>query len=299
MIRTSLLSKFFGPVKAVDQVDWDIPPSAICGLVGPDGAGKTTLMRMLCGLVVPDRGEIFYNGRPWDRHFTGLGYMPQHFSLYRDLTVMENIHFFGSLYNIDYATRKKRADQIMDLTGLSNFTRFPAANLSGGMKQKLALTCALITRPELLILDEPTYGVDPESRQEFWKILYQLNSEGVTILVSTPYMDEAELCHQVSFINQGKITATGSPLMLRRSFGHEVLEVRANSRDPDILNNLAGILDVSFYGSRYRLVVDDVNQAIQGIQERFNTRGVTDVSIVSVFPSMEDVFVLLAQMEVK
>lgn len=298
MIKTSSLTKTFGTITAVNCVSLHVPHCTICGLVGPDGAGKTTLMRMLCGLIAPDSGEIKINGLSPDQLGNGtaaLGYMPQRFSLYGDLTIMENIHFLGSLYHIDKETRIERALEILELTGLADFQNRLAANLSGGMKQKLALTCALITRPELLILDEPTYGVDPESRKEFWKILYYLNKEGMTILVSTPYMDEAELCHQVLFINQGCITAAGSPVELRRQFAHHVLKIKANSHDPYLLNGVEGALDVSFYGSYYRLVTDETEQVSQTVRQRCLARGVAVVSITPVPASMEDVFVFLAE----
>lgn len=290
MIKTSDLCKTYGPITAVNHINLQVPPGIICGLVGPDGAGKTTLMRMLCNLVEPDRGEIKISS-------VTSGYMPQRFSLYGDLTIMENINFLGSLYELNKKTINKRAGEILTLTGLVDFKNRLAANLSGGMKQKLALTCALIARPELLILDEPTYGVDPESRKEFWKILYQLNKEGMTILVSTPYMDEAELCHQVFFINKGKITVAGSPLELRQQFGHKVLKIEAASHDPYLFNGVEGVLDMSFYGSYYRLVTDDTQKVNLTVTERCLTRGINDISITPVPPTMEDVFVFLAETE--
>lgn len=290
MIRTSDLCKTYGRVTAVDGITLHVPPGIICGLVGPDGAGKTTLMRMLCNLLEPDSGQIEISS-------VILGYMPQRFSLYGDLTIMENINFIGSLYNLDKKTITGRADEILSLTGLNDFKSRLAANLSGGMKQKLALTCALIIRPELLILDEPTYGVDPESRKEFWKILYQLNKQGMTILVSTPYMDEAELCHLVNFINQGKITVTGTPLQLRQQFPHQVLKVEADSHDPYLLSGIEDILDISFYGSYYRLVTDTAEKASLAVKEHCRARGINNLTIRPVPPTMEDVFVLLAEKE--
>src|SRR5665647_1803237 len=198
MIVTRGLSKAFGQVQAVDQVDLQVAPGDIMGLVGPDSAGKTTLLRMICGLINPDAGEVRLAGYPpqeMEKAKENLGYMPQRFSLYGDLTMMENIEFFAAMYKLDKPTVRQRAEEILALTNLAGFEKRLADKLSGGMKQKLALTCALITRPKLLILDEPTYGVDPESRQEFWKILYRLTQEGMTVLVSTSYMDEAELCN--------------------------------------------------------------------------------------------------------
>jgi ABC-2 type transport system ATP-binding protein len=232
-----------------------------------------------------------------ERAKENLGYMPQRFSLYGDLTIMENIRFFAAMYKLDKRIVDERADEILSLTNLNDFKQRFADNLSGGMKQKLALTCALITRPKLLILDEPTYGVDPESRKEFWKILYGLNQEGMTVLVSTAYMDEAELCNQVAFINQGKIKATDSPAGLRKSFAHRILEVRAESRDPNILNDLPKVLDVSFYGYKYQLVVDDIPGAQAALENHLHAKNIPLISINEVPPSMEDVFVLLAEKE--
>ena len=206
MIHVHKLTKSFGTITAVNQVELQVNRNEIFGVVGPDGAGKTTLLRMICGLIEPNQGQVILFGQesPSDRERSRLGYMPQRFSLYGDLTVMENINFFGGLYSLKKATIRKRAEEILSITNMQDFTDRLADNLSGGMKQKLALTCALITRPELLVLDEPTYGVDPESRKEFWKILYRLNREGVTVMVSTPYMDEAELCHRVAIMNEGR-----------------------------------------------------------------------------------------------
>ncbi len=301
MIITSGLSKSFGQVQAVERVDLHVTEGTIFGLVGPDGAGKTTLLRMICGLITPDEGEVIlagYPAREMEQAKENLGYMPQRFSLYGDLTIMENINFFAAMYKLDKHTIRERADEILSLTNLSEFKQRLADNLSGGMKQKLALTCALITRPRLLILDEPTYGVDPESRKEFWKILYRLNREGMTVMVSTAYMDEAELCTQVAFINEGRIKANDSPVGLRKSFGHHILEVRAVVRDPYILNDLPPVLDVSFFGYKYQVVVDDVLVATESIVKHLRGKSISLVSINEVSPSMEDVFVLLAEKEV-
>ncbi|MGI5922289.1 MAG: ATP-binding cassette domain-containing protein [Syntrophomonadaceae bacterium] len=302
MIEITGLSKSFGNLKAVNNVNLHVKKGEIFGLVGPDGAGKTTLMRMVCGLITPNAGKIQIMGQETEKlsrtNKDQLGYMPQRFSLYGDLTVMENIRFFASLYGLDKKTIQVRAGEVLELTSLGSFTHRLADQLSGGMKQKLALTCALITRPALLVLDEPTYGVDPESRKEFWRILYRLNGSGMTVLVSTPYMDEAELCTRVAFINQGKIAVIDTPAGLRDSFGFTVLDVRAAVKEPHIFKGLTGIRDVSFYGYKYRVVVDDAQTSKTVIKECLRLRHISDVSITQVKPSMEDVFVLLAEKEV-
>lgn len=300
MIVCRGLRKRFGDIQALDDVSLQLARGDIFGLVGPDGAGKTTLIRSICGLLNPDQGEVELLGYPaGQRQKLGskLGYMPQRFSLYGDLTVMENIIFFGSMYSLPKKLIQARAEEILALTGMNRFQNRLADNLSGGMKQKLALTSALITRPEILVLDEPTYGVDPESRKEFWKILYHLNQEGLSILVSTPYMDEAELCNKVAFINAGKIQAVDSPAGLRLAFGHQVLELYIDSQDPTLLNGVAGLLDISFYGYKYRVVVENEIEARENITRHLARLGLVLRSITPASPTMEDVFVALAEDE--
>ncbi len=300
MIVTNGLSKDFGATTALKDINLHVQRGDIWGLVGPDGAGKTTLIRCICGLIEPDKGEVRLLGHTpgkVDSVSQRMGYMPQRFSLYGDLTVMENIYFFGAMYGLDKKLINDRAEEILALTGMNAFKSRLADKLSGGMKQKLALTSALITRPEILLLDEPTYGVDPESRKEFWKILYRLNQDGMTIMVSTPYMDEAELCSQVAFINAGMIKAIDSPVKLRQCFGHRVLEVRADSKDPALMAGIPGLLDISFFGYKYHVVVDDVQSSRENIERHLHQQNIVNINIVEVSPSMEDVFVALAENE--
>lgn len=207
MIMVKDLVKDFGLKRAINHLDLRVSPGDILGIVGPDGAGKTTLLRMLCGILRPDSGTILIMGQnPGKMDRKRLGYMPQRFSLYPDLTIRENIDFFGAMYGIHHQAIRRRTAEILEITGLSPFVHRLASQLSGGMKQKLSLTCALITNPSILILDEPTYGVDPLSRREFWRMLYDLNDIGQTIVFTTPYMDEAELCKKVAFINRGRLS---------------------------------------------------------------------------------------------
>ena len=291
MIVIKDLIKTFNGRRAVDKVHLEIKAGTIFGLVGPDGAGKTTLMRMICGLITPDAGEIILREAQ-------LGYMPQRFSLYGDLTVSENINFFGAMYKLDRKTIRQRAKEILQLTNLSDFEQRLADNLSGGMKQKLALTCALITRPNLLILDEPTYGVDPEFRKEFWRILYYLNQEGRTIMVSTPYMDEAELCHQVAFINQGRIAVVDSPVNLKKRLEKRILEIRAVTKDPDLLKGIEEVVDFSFYGDKYHAMVTETARAKEAVETHLLSQNIPIIGIEEIPPSMEDVFVYLAEKDV-
>lgn len=301
MIRASDIRKSFGKTVALNNVSLHVKKQEIYGLVGPDGAGKTTLMRIVCGLINQDEGKVILNGKhPEDKSFSRdqLGYMPQRFSLYGDLTVMENINFFAAMYELPQKLVRQRADEILDLTDLSSFKTRLADNLSGGMKQKLALTCALITRPSMLILDEPTYGVDPQFRKEFWKILYYLNREGMTILVSTPYMDEAELCHVVAFLSQGDMVAEDSPLKLKGNYPHRILEVQTKLKDPDLFAGIDEILEASFYGDKFHLAVQDAALAISAIQAHLTRTSQVEYSIREVSPSMEDVFVSMVPKEV-
>ncbi|MFZ7101753.1 MAG: ATP-binding cassette domain-containing protein [Peptococcaceae bacterium] len=299
MIKACGVSKSFGSVRAVKEVDLQVTKQEICGLVGPDGAGKTTLMRMICGLIIPDAGQVTVLGTAPDRlaERDNLGYMPQRFSLYGDLTVMENINFFGAMYKLDKKTIRQRADEILEITNLFHFKERFADHLSGGMKQKLALTCALVTRPQILVLDEPTYGVDPESRKEFWRILYNLNKEGMTILISTPYMDEAELCTKVAFIDRGKIAKIASPQGLKEEFPFTVLELQAHLKDAAVLRNLAGVHDAYFFGDRYHLVLEETATR-DDVRTALERQNIVISSLQKIRPSMDDIFVSLAEKEV-
>lgn len=290
MIETEELTKVFGALTAVNGVALKIRRGSILGLVGPDGAGKTTLMRMLCGIITPTRGKI-------TMAFDTFGYMPQKFSLYGDLTVMENINFFGSLYGLDKGTIYQRADEILQLTNLISFKSRFADNLSGGMKQKLSLTCALLARPAMLILDEPTFGVDPESRKEFWKILYHLNKQGMTILVSTPYMDEAELCQKVAFMDSGSIVSVDTPGNLKKSFQYRILELKAEAEELDFINLLPEVIEAGFYGDKYHVVVAEVERAKAAISNLLREKEIKLIQIKEIPPTMEDIFVILTAKE--
>lgn len=298
VIRLENVHKSFGETLALDDVSLWVQEQDLFGLVGPDGAGKTTLMRVVCGLIRPDSGQVYLMNHSIDRIEqvrAGLGYMPQRFSLYPDLTVMENIEFFGAMYRLSRVLIRQRAEEILSITGLEGFESRLADNLSGGMKQKLALACALVTRPRLLVLDEPTLGVDPQSRKEIWKILYRLNQEGMTVLVSTPYMDEAELCTKVALMNRGRIVGVDSPTGWKKAYPYHVLEVRLATRDPQFFQGMPGVIDYSFFGDRFHLAVHDVEQLLSVMKEYIAERGEEVRSVRQIRPSMEDVFVEFAE----
>ncbi len=296
MIKMERLTRVFGNITAVSEVSLRIERGDIFGLVGPDGAGKTTLLRMACGLISPTAGRVtLFNGK---KVHGGFGYMPQRFSLYGDLTVMENIEFFGALYRVDKKKIRERAGEILELTQLAQFGSRFADDLSGGMKQKLALTCALVIRPQMLILDEPTFGVDPEFRKEFWKILYMLNRDRMTIFVSTPYMDEADLCKKVALLDKGGIVAVGAPDQLKKQIKNKIIEVQADARDLDFLGDLPEVADAGFYGDRYHVAVPEVERAKIAIAGCLAEKGITIAIMEEIAPSMEDVFVSLAGKEV-
>jgi ABC-2 type transport system ATP-binding protein len=223
------LTKSFPGVRAVDGLSFDVRGGEIFGLVGPDGAGKTTTLRMLAGIMAPDAGTAIVAGCDVVRDPEGakhsLSYMPQRFGLYEDLTVDENIRFYADLFGVRKAERDARSTQLLVAAGMSEFRTRMAGKLSGGMKQKLGLVCALIHRPKVILLDEPTTGVDPVSRRDFWRILYELVAEGVAILTSTAYLDEAERCHRVALMHQGKLLFCDTPSNLKARLGKGVLSV--------------------------------------------------------------------------
>lgn len=290
------VTKSFGAARALDGVELDIKRGEIFGFIGPDGAGKTTMMRMAMGIINPDEGECLLLGST-DRRAARVraGYVPQLFSLYTNMSVMENIRLFGSLYGKPEKAVEERAEFILSRVGLWGFRDRFAGNLSGGMKQKLALAIGLLNTPEILLLDEPTTGVDPVARREFWALLYQFNHEGLTIAVSTPYMDEAELCTRKLFLNGGRILDIGTTGELLSRYPYKIMSLATGSREAGAwLSGRAHILDANMFGSKYHVVTDDMQGARDSAAAAFREHGAEPPDMREIEPGLEDLFVAFA-----
>ncbi len=288
--------KRYGSTTALDSVTLTVRRGEMFGLIGPDGAGKTTLIRAMCGLLRIDGGEIRIAGRDPVREHRAIservGYFSQRFSLYGDLSIDENIAFFAEIHNVfDYRQRRER---LLDLTRLTPFRDRRADRLSGGMKQKLALACTLVHEPEIILLDEPTTGVDPVSRREFWKLLSEFLAGGLTIVMATPYLDEAERCARVALLHQGRLLALDEPGRLQQGFAGELYEVIAEPREAayDALAGVAGVTDRQAFGERIHVRTGagagDLETAIRRAVEIAGARA---AAVRRIVPSLEDVFI--------
>jgi len=300
-IKTSGLTKSFGRTKAVDSLDLEVLQGELFGLVGPDGAGKSTTMRLLTGIMRPTSGAAWVAGHPIPGEEElvkeRIGYMSQRFGLYEDLTVIENILFYADLYGVPARERPPRIERLLGFSNLAPFQDRLAGNLSGGMKQKLGLACALIHAPEVLFLDEPTGGVDPVSRRDFWRILYDLLREGVTILVSTAYLDEAERCTRIGLMNEGRLLVVDEPLQVRKSLPlsmEEILTPDARAAR-DIVSAEAGVESVTIYGDRLHVAFREEG-VVDRVVERLTSEGITTTSRRAIVPSLEDVFIALTKL---
>ena len=300
VVRVRNLVRAFYSVPAVDGVSFDIVQGEMFGLIGPDGAGKTTTLRMILGLVTPDSGEIetcgFHPKRQHDLLSEKVGYLSQRFSLYGDLSVDENIAFFAAVHGID--NWRPRRDELLAMLRLDGFRDRLADRLSGGMKQKLALTCTLIHKPEFLVLDESTTGVDPVSRREFWKILSELQQQGMTILLTTPYLDEAERCARVALLMNGRILNLDTPQALRKSGTGSVIEVLASPKRQaaELLGLLPDITELESFGERLHATVPSLTGPsatafAEDIRTRLQTAGLRVTGVRATTPSLEDVFI--------
>ncbi|KUK89537.1 MAG: ABC transporter-like protein [Marinimicrobia bacterium 46_43] len=305
VIEAKKLSKHYPSQRenylALDSVDLEVAPGQLYGLVGPDGAGKTTLLRILSTVMEPTSGSAQLAGFDVMKQSEDvralLGYMPQAFSLYPDLSVMENLKFFADINGVPAREQKKRIDELLAFARLTEFTTRRSENLSGGMRKKLALACALIHEPKILLLDEPTTGVDPVSRRELWHLLAKVIQQGVTVLVSTPYMDEAERCSTVSVINQGRMLITGAPIELEKQMPFQIVEVKARPRYTlrAVADQTDGVLSWRAVGDRLRLSVDNPNAVMPRIDDELKKAGAQISILREARILMEDVFIYLVE----
>jgi ABC-2 type transport system ATP-binding protein len=297
-IVVSNLTRTFGDFVAVDHVSFDVPRGEIFGFLGSNGAGKSTTIRMLCGLLKPTSGSAMVDGidvgRDPEAVKRRIGYMSQRFSLYEQLTVDQNIRFFGAIYGLAGRTLEERRQFVLDMAGLRERERTRTADLAGGWRQRLALGCAILHQPPIVFLDEPTGGVDPISRRQFWTLIDALAAGGTTVLVTTHYLDEAEHCHRIAIIHAGRVAALGSAAALKSVFDNRtILEVRA--ADPmaalRALDGMPGVQKTSVFGTAVHAVVADRSaDAATTLQGQLETRGIRVAGVVPVPPSLEDVF---------
>jgi drug efflux transport system ATP-binding protein len=294
------LVKRFGDFIAVDHVSFRIGRREIMGFLGPNGAGKSTIIRILCGLLRPSAGRALVAGIDVaddpEQVREHIGYMSQKFSLYRDLSVEENLRFFGGIYRVPHKELAERMRFAIDMAGLGGREKALVSTLAGGWQQRLALGCAVLHRPPILFLDEPTSGVEPTSRRRFWDLIHALAADGVTVLVSTHYMDEAEYCHRAALINQGRIIAVGSPDELKHTaLGGELLLLEGDSLGPTLaaLTDAPGVLDCSVFGNALHVLVRDAERSLAELPAWLEQKGLRSTSLERIKPSLEDVFVQL------
>jgi ABC-2 type transport system ATP-binding protein len=299
IIETRTLTRDFKKTRAVDGLDLAIAPGELFGLVGPDGSGKTTTLRLLAGLLDLTDGEASVLGLDLKSRAEAIkphvGYMAQQFSLYAELSVLENLQFFAELFDVSSKDLAERTGRLLEFAGLTGFKDRRAAHLSGGMQKKLALACTLVHQPEILLLDEPTTGVDPVSRREFWNILTELHIQGTTILVSTPYMDEADRCSRVGLMYAGKLVECDSPQNIRSKLPGDVIEIQPDDwrKTLDVVGGLPGVHEVQTYGESLHLLVDSGAKRLPEI-EKFLRKAGLGVRSIRIAPArMEEAFISL------
>jgi ABC-2 type transport system ATP-binding protein len=294
------LVKRFGDFVAVDHISLDTRKGEIFGFLGPNGAGKSTTIRMLCGLLTPTSGTAivagFDVGKEPEKVRQNIGYMSQKFSLYNDLKVIENLRFFAGLYSVPADVLKERIEWALEMANLKGQESLITGTLPGGWKQRLALGCAVLHRPPVIFLDEPTSGVDPISRRQFWELIHQMAHDGVTVFVTTHYMEEAEYCNRLAMIYRGKMVALGTPTELKQKFMKgELLLVEAQplGKAVEVLQSMSGIMDAAVFGNALHLVVPKAETAIALVQSHLQSNGVMVRSVEKIRPTLEDVFVSL------
>lgn len=299
MIEAIGLTKKFGETVAVDHLTLQISRGEIFGLVGPDGAGKTTTLRLLSGLLDPDEGQATLAGHDVSRNVEAvrdnIGYMAQRFGLYSDLTVQENMAFYGDLFNVLGRERESLMASLLRMTRMEPFRKRRAGQLSGGMKQKLALMCTLLHHPQILLLDEPTNGVDPVSRRDFWAILYQLVKEGMTVLVTTAYLDEAERCNRVGLLDRGRLVRCESPNLMRSQFEAQCYELQCPDKGAArrLLQGQPGVVSVEPSGSTLHLFLSAAFTSSEGLGQLLEQNRLGPAVFKEITPSLEDVFIAL------
>ncbi|MEW6087025.1 MAG: ABC transporter ATP-binding protein [bacterium] len=295
-IKTLNLTKKFGENTAIDKISLEVKRGELFGLVGPDGAGKTTTMRLLTSIMEPTEGEAWISGfsilKDPEKVKEKIGYMSQRFGLYEDLTVMENMDFYADLYTVPPSERPSRIKKLLEFSNLFPFKSRLAGDLSGGMKQKLGLACTLIHTPEVLFLDEPTNGVDPVSRRDFWRILYGLLKEGISVFVSTSYLDEAERCSRVALINKGRILVVDEPSRIRQSLKKPMMEVWVDSplSAAEIIKKTQGIIRISAYGDRLHIIAEK-KEVFEKVISDLKSKNINIEGQREIIPSLEDVFI--------
>jgi len=306
IIETEDLSRDFKHTRAVNSLDLEVQPGELFGLVGPDGAGKTTALRLLAGLLYITEGSATVTGFDLKTESESIkarvGYMAQEFNLYGELTVAENLRFFSELYDVEPTVIHERTERLLDFAGLTEFTGRRASQLSGGMKKKLALACTLIHEPPLLLLDEPTTGVDPISRREFWDILTELYLGGTTIVVSTPYMDEADRCSRVGLMYEGKMIVCDTPQNIRGQIEGDLIELKSADwrRAKGILQNVPGVIEIQTYGEALHILVDSEEKRLATIEKTLAKNDVTYRGLRRAPIRMEEAFLsLISHMNVE
>lgn len=298
-ISVTGLSKRYRETTALDNLSLSFPAGAISALVGPDGAGKTTLLRIMAGILDQDSGAIEMFGEDYRKGFeakkAGVGYMPQRFGLYEDLTVQENIDFFADLFGVRGNDRRERIKRLLSFSRMDPFTGRLAGQLSGGMKQKLGLACALVHNPRILLLDEPTNGVDPVSRREFWKLLYDLNHAGTTVVISSPYMDEAERAGYFALLNNGKLIASGVPADERNSFPLPVYSLPTDQARTvkEQLSRRKELRLVNLFGNSVHIVTDK-SMSIDAVRSLLAEERLDPATLRQIVPTFEDIYIALS-----
>ncbi len=296
------LERRFGTFVAVNRISFEVAKGEIFGFLGPNGAGKSTTIRMLCGILAPTGGAGTVAGfdlrTEAEKIKAHIGYMSQKFSLYEDLTVEENIDFYGAIYGIPAEKRKERKEWVVEMAGLREHRRSRTATLSGGWKQRLALGCAILHEPPIIFLDEPTSGVDPISRRQFWDLIYEMAGRGVTVFVTTHYMDEAEFCDRIALIYRGELVALGAPARLKTQFMQGVVLEVLSDRPQDAMDEiaaLAGVREVALFGRGLHVVADDGEAVAERIRQYLTKRGFAVERVAPITPSLEDIFVALIE----